>query len=295
MPIVSRGSHRLRSGGWWTVALLTLLFAGLLVPGGAARSASNAVTFTDPSGDSGGAADITGIELSNDDNGVITLKVGLPNRPTALSLTEVLVIPIDNDPNASDRESFGLGDYALFAFSEGILPMRFDGSLFVPVKAPSLRADYASGLTVSFNRADFGISSRFTFYAQIWGKDGAILDDAANGTAAYTYVVTIGPPLLVAGPVKATPNTPVHGKAFTLRLPVTRTDSNAALPDVGVTVRCTGRVGKKAVGGRGVFAAGNASCTFKVPRASRGKNLKATLTVSHQGATISRSFSSRIR
>jgi hypothetical protein len=44
------------------VLLLALLVAGLLVPGGAARSASNAVTFTDPSGDSGGAADITAVE-----------------------------------------------------------------------------------------------------------------------------------------------------------------------------------------------------------------------------------------
>jgi hypothetical protein len=286
----------MKRASWWLVLLLTLLLAGFLVPGAAARSASNAVTFTDPSGDSGTAADITTVDVSNDDNGVITLKVSLPNRPTAEQLTDVLVILINNDPNAAnDRQGFGLGDFALFVFSQGIQVMRFDGAHFVPFDAPSLRPTYSSGLTVTFNRADFGISSRFAFYAQIWDQGTNVRDDAPDGSAAYTYVVTIGPPPLAASPMSTAPRVPVHGKAFSLRLPVTRTDNNAALPDVGVTVRCTGRIGKKPISGRGSYTGGVATCTFRVPKASRGKALKATLTLSHQGATISRSFSSRIR
>jgi hypothetical protein len=211
-------------------------------------------------------------------------------------LTEFLVISINNDPNASnDRQGFGTGDFALFAFSQGVAIRRFDGSQFVPFDAPSLRATYSSGLTVTFNRADFGISSRFAFYARILGEGASVRDEAADGSAAYPYVVTIGPPPLAAGAVSTAPRVPVHGKAFSLHLPVTRTDNSTALPDVGVTVGCTGRVGKKAISGRGSYSGGVATCTFKVPKASRGKALKATLTLSHQGATISRSFSSRIR
>jgi hypothetical protein len=275
------------------VSLLTLLLAGFLVPGAAARSASNAVTFTDPTGDSGGAADITTVDVSNDDNGVITLKVSLPNRATAEQLSDILVIAINNDPNASNNR--GAYPFVLFVFSQGAQVMRFDGSRFVPFDAPSLRATYSSGPTITFDRADFGISTRLAFFAQIRDQNAKVRDDAPDSSAAYTYVVTIGPPPLAAGPVSALPTVPVHGKAFSLRLPVTRTDSNTALPDVGVTVRCTGRVGKKAISGRGSYNGGVATCTFRVPKTSRGKALKAMLTLGYQGATISRSFSSRIR
>jgi hypothetical protein len=275
------------------VSLLTLLLAGFLVPGAAARSASNAVTFTDPTGDSGGAADITTVDVSNDDNGVITLKVSLPNRATAEQLSDILVIAINNDPNASNNR--GAYPFVLFVFSQGVQVMRFDGSRFVPFDAPSLRATYSSGPTITFDRADFGISTRLAFFAQIRDQNAKVRDDAPDSSAAYTYVVTIGPPPLAAGPVSAVPTVPVHGKAFSLRLPVTRTDSNTALPDVGVTVRCTGRVGKKAISGRGSYNGGVATCTFRVPKTSRGKALKAMLTLGYQGATISRSFSSRIR
>jgi hypothetical protein len=80
MGNTSRESSPTKRLYWLLVLLLALLLAGLVVPGAAARSASNAVTFTDPSGDSGAAADITTVDVSNDDNGVITLKVSLPNR-----------------------------------------------------------------------------------------------------------------------------------------------------------------------------------------------------------------------
>jgi hypothetical protein len=278
---------------WMAVSLLTLLLAGFLVPGAAARSASNAVTFTDPTGDSGGAADITTVDVSNDDNGVITLKVSLPNRATPEQLSDILVIAINNDPNASNNR--GAYPFALFVLSQGVQVMRFDGSRFVPFDAPSLRATYSSGPTITFNRADFGISTRLALFAQIRNQNAKVQDDAPDGSAAYTYVVTIGPPPLAAGPVSAVPTVPVHGKAFSLRLPVTRTDSNTALPDVGVTVRCTSRVGKKAISGRGSYTGGVATCTFRVPKTSRGKTLKAMLNLGYQGATISSSFSSRIR
>jgi hypothetical protein len=105
---------------WLVVLLLMLALAGFLVPGALARSASNAVTFTDPSGDSSTAADITTVEVSNDDNGVITLKVSLPNRPSPEQLSDVLVIAINNDPNASnDRGAYPFRALCLFAGRSG--------------------------------------------------------------------------------------------------------------------------------------------------------------------------------
>jgi hypothetical protein len=254
------------------------------------------VTFTDPSGDSGSAADITAIEVSNDDNGVITLRVSLPNRPTPDQLSEVLVISINNDPNATnDRSGFGEGDVVIFATSQGFFTRRFQGGALVPFNAPSLRGDYSSGPTFTFNRTDFGISSRFAFFVQVFDKSNSVRDEAPDGSASYVYVVTTGPPPLAAGPITATPATPVHGKLVRVRTPITRTDNNVALPDEGVTVGCTARVGRKAIRGRGSYAGGVATCTFTIPRASRRKTFSATVTVHFQGATISKTFTSRIR
>ena len=274
-------------------SLLPLLLALVAVPGAAGRAGSNTVTFIDPTGDSGTAADITAVEVSNDDNGVITLKVSLPNRPAPEQLRDVLVIAINNDPDASNSK--GPYPYAVFAFSQGVQTMRFDGSRFVPFDAPSLRATYSGGPTITFNRGDFGISSRFAFFAQIRDQSAKVQDDAPDGSAAYTYVVTIGPPPLAAAAVTMTPRVPVHGKAISVRMPVTRTDNGTALPDVGVTVRCMARAGKKRITGSGSYTGGVARCTFRLPKASRGKLLRVTLTVTYQGATISGSFPSRIR
>src|SRR5207244_4358429 len=145
---------------------------------------SNSVTFTDPTGDSGTAADITAVAVSNDDNGVITLQVSLPNRATADQLgDEVVGISINNDPNATnDRNGFGEGDIALFAFSEGVAVARFQGGSFVPFDAPSVRVSYSSGPMFTFNRADFGISTRFAFFVQVFDQNASIRDSAPDGS-----------------------------------------------------------------------------------------------------------------
>ena len=278
------------------VVALALLVAGVVAGGAAGRSKSNSVTFTDPTGDSGSAADITAVAVSNDDNGVVTIRVSVPNRPTADQLNEVLVLSINNDPNAtSDRTGYGDGDVALFATSEGVFTRRFQGSTLVPFNAPSLRADYSSGPIFTFNRADFGISSRFGFFVQVRDTSASVRDDAPDGSASYVYVVTIGPPPLAAGAMTATPLTPVHGRSFRLQTPITRTDNNAALPDEGVTVSCTARAGRKTIRGRSSYAGGVATCIWTIPKASRRKTLNATLTVRFQGATIAKTFTSRIR
>jgi hypothetical protein len=276
--------------------VLALLVAGVAVGGAAGGMESNAVTFTDPSGDSGSAADITAVEVSNDDSGVIRMRVSVPNRPTADQLREVLVISINNDPNATnDRSGYGEGDVALFATSEGVFTRRFQGSTLVPFDAPSLRAEYSSGPAFSFNRADFGISSRFAFFIQVRDRSASVRDDAPDGAASYVYVVTVGPPPLAAGTVTAAPRAPVHGKAFSFRMPVMRTDNNTALPDDGVSVSCAARIRAKTLRGRGSYTGGVAKCIFAIPKASRGKSFDATITVRFEGATIGEAFTSRIR
>ena len=284
--------HLPKAVPWLVAPALLLILAGFLVPGGAARPAANAVTFTDPSGDSGPAADITAVEISNDDSGVITLTVGIPNRPTADQLREVLTIAISNDPSAGTKGAY---EFVLFAFSDGVAVMRFDGSRFIPFDAPSLRATYASGPTITFNRADFGISTRLAFFAQVRGENAQVLDDAPDGSAAYTYVVTIGPPPLAAGPVTAVPRGPVHGKAFSIRMPVTRTDNNTALSDDGVSVTCSARIRATTLRGRGSYTGGVAGCMFAIPKTSRGKRFVSTITLRFEGATITKTFKARVR
>ena len=49
---------------------------------GSARAAANSVTFTDSSGEDARGPDITTVVLSNDDKGVLTWVINVPNRPT---------------------------------------------------------------------------------------------------------------------------------------------------------------------------------------------------------------------
>ena len=70
--------------------------------------AANSQTFTDPTGDSGNAPDVTTVTASNDDNGQITFAISLANR-TALSDSDLAIVQLDTDGNLSD--GFGGADY----------------------------------------------------------------------------------------------------------------------------------------------------------------------------------------
>jgi uncharacterized protein YkwD len=94
------------------------------------------------------------------------------------------------------------------------------------------------------------------------------------------------PPQLRVGSPSA--GTPHASRRFALRF---RVDGASAEP----TVRCSVRVGARAVRASGAFAKGYATCALVVPRGSRGRHLSGTVAVAAATQTAFRAFSRVVR
>ena len=80
-----------------STALLAVVVAG---------AASPKSRFTDPAGDSGGAADVTAVSVDNDASGNITIAI-TTNQPT-LPSDAILIVPIDADQNPGTGSISGI-------------------------------------------------------------------------------------------------------------------------------------------------------------------------------------------
>jgi hypothetical protein len=265
----------------------------------AARVAFADAHFTDPAGDSGGAPDITAVNAVNDASGNLTFTV-TTNQPT-VAADALLVIAFNTDKNNATGDSDG-DEFVLFADSTGWELDRWDGSKYVAATAPSANSTYSSGvLTLKVNKADLANVNTFFFYAASLQFDAAdkviARDDAPNGTAVYDYTLSTPPPatpltLRASAPVPV-PLRPVHGKAFAVRVAVTRGDTGGPLASGTVTCKVT--VGLKALRSAGAVRAGRAACNMVVPANAKGKRLRGTIKVTFRNVSVTKSFSYLIR
>ena len=90
---------------------------------------------------------------------------------------------------------------------------------------------------------------------------------------------------------KVTIGKPRSGQAFTVSMVVT-----SAAVGVKGSVACSAKLAGKTlkVSKKGSVAGGKASCTWKVPNQSKGKQLKGSMTVTYKGKKVTRSFSKRV-
>lgn len=177
-------------------ALLVALAAALVIP--AAGSAGGSTAFADPAGDAA-AADITGVTVSNDDTGLITFAVAIPNRPAVTTGLYVLVF-LNTDQNAATGAPNDDGADYVLGYSGGQAELgKWTGSDFdFTVPHPSLTSTYAGGVTLKVSAADLGGTTGFTFYvvADEHAADGTPQVDFAPDASApdFTYAVQITPP-----------------------------------------------------------------------------------------------------
>jgi hypothetical protein len=290
-----RGGHvRKAVVGGITAAVVAFVVAGVA---GADSS------YTDPSGDSGAAPDITGIAVANDPaTGLLTLRI-TTNQPS-LAAAAALFITFDTDRNpATGAEGF---DYAGAVGANAAGLGKWNGSDwdFDGTPRATLLTGYGGGVgTFSINRSELGNTSGFDFFvtaAQL-GADGSIAasDIAPNGDDLYSYTLAAAPapkpkPLvLTAGNAVGKPGRPQAGSAFTATVPVKRSDTGGSLA-AGGTLTCRITVGGKAVRATGNFGAGGARCGVRVPAGAKGKTLRGTMTVTFNGARVVRAFSFRV-
>ena len=145
-------------------AMAAVLVAACIAGTAGAASRSNSQTFTDPIGDSGNAPDVTTVTVSNDDTGLITFRVVVPNRAQLADPDGVFVL-LNTDGSLSNGMS-GF-DYVVVA----VTPLwAYDVAVTAPSSPPAATPAPATPSTppaapapVTFN----GASVKRSFSARV--------------------------------------------------------------------------------------------------------------------------------
>jgi hypothetical protein len=306
-----------RRTGFGLVLASALVALFVLTPtGGAssARSAANSVTFTDSTGEDAQGPDITTVVASNDDKGLLTFVINVPNRPT-LTGDMLFILFVDSDANSATGDPQSLGaDYAIeldgpLSGSAGVGLFRWNGTDFTAagVAQTTLVFAYANGaVTIKLNASELGSTRRFGF--GVFAVSGITLDPTTgepnfdnirldlapdSGHGFYTYEVKITPPSLVVKSIGRKPLTPRAGKAFSVFVTFARSDG--ATPSTAPTATCRATVAGRALrASASVVTGGRATCTWSVPRTAKGKTIRGTITVQADGLKASRPFSAKV-
>jgi hypothetical protein len=242
-----------------TGALLALLLFG-------AADAGAATTFSDPVGDAtGGAADITQVDVSNDAGGDVTIALTIPNRP-AFTTDDVVVILLNTDRDANTGVSSV--DYALIIGSDGVVLVRATGSTFTRAPQTTLRSADA-GKTLTVNRGDIGDTTGFLFEV-VSELDSN--DDAEDTTDLWSYALNLRP-VLETLEARFSPAKPKAGRPFRLARTTLRIEGGPIVKPDAIT--CVAALDGKRLTGR---------CSWRIPASARGKRLVVTLSARYKGA-----------
>ena len=299
---------RLRSSG--LLALIALACIALPAAVGAAplATSANSTTYTDSTGENPAAPDITTIVASNNDAGLISFKINVPNR-ASLTVDMLIAMEVDTDNNAATGNPDGT-DYAIELFGGEVALFKWDGENFTrragDPPATSLIFAYQGGATLTISAAELGNTKNLRFSAIVIAGlttdpvtgdldfTNATADVApAIGAGLYPYEVKIGAAKLNVRTFSTTPARPLAGKPFALRLQVARSDTGALVQ--GGQVTCVGRAGAARLSGTGRFVGRTAVCTFRIPAGARGKVFRGAITITFEGLKAARSYSRAIR
>jgi hypothetical protein len=265
------------------------------------KTVVGSATFTDPTGDSGDGPDVTTVALS-DDATKFTFAATIANRPT-LTDSDAVQAFLDTDTNSGTGGNGGF-EYEVAWIQGQQLLLKWDGSQFAEDKAASFSASYTNGTaTFSISKGDLGARA-FAFIVATTGDTGdTVADRAPDGADRWVYPT--GPPPSPPGPppppppglvLKATKFTvgkPHAGRRFTVSMVVTVASTRLS---VRTSVSCSAKLAGKTVrvAGKGSVLSGRASCTWALPKNTKGKQLKGSITATYLGAKVTRTFSARV-
>lgn len=275
-----------------------------------ARIAANETTYQDSTGEDPNAPDITTIVVSNNDAGMISFRVNIPNRPVlGQDMYLALFVDSDNNNTTGDTELGGT-DYVMEVLRGEIALFKWDGTTFSrrfgDPSAVTLSFSYQDGITIRISANELGQTRAFKFF--VFVESGCVVDpatgqldctnavgDAAPGGAAglYPYEVLIARPTLVVRRVTTSPAVPRAGRPFTMRMVTARSDTGAVLQAGRVT--CVGRAGNTRLRAQVARVTGGAvTCTWLIPANAKGKQFRGSVTVVFEGLRASRSIARRI-
>jgi len=273
--------------------------------GGSTHAAANSQTFADSVGEDASAPDITNIAVSNDDAGLITFQVNIPNRP-ALTPDMFVVIFLDTDQKPTTGAADFLGaEYAIDLESGSVNLFQWNGSDFVLAPSQtSLTFAYSSGATIRVSAADLGKTKGINFWAV--AASGAIdasgnpvppeqihrdyAPDINHGTYAYKVLTKL---VLTVTAFTTSPKPAKAGRPFSVSLAATQNDTGG--PVGSGTVVCTASLaGTRVVAVRHVVSNGVATCLWRIPKTAKGRIIRGTITLTVQGTRVTRPFSARV-
>jgi hypothetical protein len=272
-------------------ALVAVLFAAAFSLAGSAGATGK---YTDKTGDSGVAFDITGAQVASDASGQVTFRIDVANIAAGDAIG--LFVDSDANPLTGDVRAGGADYLFLMAPSEkAYSPEHWNGSDWDDnFTRLSLRvAQISTGVLVMINRSELANTSQLNFWVMsIAGDGGPGKVDVAPEDGVWNYDLSAGGPDIRQVLVQATPAAgPRVGKPFSVKvnginLPQTNV-SAAVQPD---SWTCTARLGGKRLAG-----AGTGGCAFRIPKKSKGKQLVVTVSVTYEGATKSIQLPFKVR
>jgi hypothetical protein len=265
----------------FAIAVAGSIVAAVLVTPGAHA----AQTYSDPTGDSGTAADIASVSVSNTADGTITFALSFANRaaPTA---DDVFAIFIDADKNSATGDGrFGGVENVIFVDNgdRTIDFGRWTGSDYdFATRPPTLHTN--DGKTISINRSELGNTSGFAFLVFTTNAADQV-DTAPNEGALFVYDLTAGEPAVprITGVViPLTVLFPNAGGVLNARAIQLRVDDGAIVRPTSMTctLKFRGRALRPLAGG----------CRWRIPKSLKGKSLSLTITARYRGATVTRSL-----
>jgi len=270
-------ASRLKRAGPIAAVLMAAL---VLVP--AASSTSN---YTDPTGDSGKAGDITGVTVSGDKgSGQLVVRVSGTNLAT--SDDNVLFVDIDSDANPLTGNILdGGADYSFMVGGHSYGFAHWTGATWADTASLSVTVAGGAGqIIISVNKSEIGNPSDLNVTASTMSLPDFSFDSAPDD-GAYNYSFDANGPQIDSVDVQTTPSTgPKAGKSFAilptaLHLPPDGRKSTA--PIAPESYSCTAKLGAKALRG-----SGTGGCTFAIPKKkkkAKAKTLSVQLTVNYQG------------
>jgi len=279
-----------------------------------ARPDANKVTFQDSRGEDPAGPDITSIDVSNDNTGLISFKINVPNQ-SQLSGEKLYDILVDADANPAtgdpgDQFSAPGAEYAVELFQQQANLFQWDGQTYSrsaagPSQATLIFQDSPTGPTISINASELGNTKKFSF--DVTAISGLKFDDAGNldfsqahadfapdlTHGRFTFDVKVAPLKLLAKNFRVAPSRPRAGGVFAMSMTAVRNDTGAVIQ--GGTVKCLAKAGGGALGARThKFVGKSAVCTWAIPASARGKVFRGSITVVFEGKKVTKTFSAAI-
>ena len=285
-------------------AALVALPAGAL--GSGARATTNAQSFADSTGEDASAPDITSIDVSNTDAGLITFHIAISNRPTFTSDMAVLVW-LDTDANAATGDPQSLGaEYVIELDSGAVGLFKWNGTTYdnAPSSTTLTYAYDASGATIHIGTQDLdgtkainfgadaisGITTDASGNADFTNAHSDLAPDPGHGFFNYSVLTKL---TLKQTAFAYTPKPAKSGARLTATLAATESDTSG--PVAGATISCVATIKGVKLRATHSLANGVASCFWKVPKTAKGKTLIGSITITLKGTTLAHGFTTKVR